>query len=1316
MNFNKSLVANFVGAAISVTAVGSVAASLNDVQHYDASQNTKLPTYVFAQKEKSEATVSGMKSQYDKQLGKTTFQWASQKQAKPNLSLVKAEQKFEAAADFYLNQLVGSSKSKLSIVQSVLSSVHDQNRGAVVTKYKQEVAGVEIFNREYNIMMDREFNLVASSGYFASSNAAKAGLAQLSSKEAFGDASSAISKAFVALGGDAKTINLSSGAENGQYTIFSAENLSNEKQLVGQPRAKKVFFELKGQLTAAYYVEVEMGKADSVDSNYYGFVIASQTGDILFKNNLTSHAADFTYRIYADVDGINKPWDSPHGNVIPAMEGEDDSSTYLDAPLVSLSSGPISTKDAWLADDATETVGNNVIAYVDAIAPDGFSNGDFTAEVTSANTFDYQYDKSKIENSMDNRKAAIVNLFYLNNFLHDWFYDHGFDEASGNAQAVNYERGGVEGDPLLAEVQDNSGFNNANMSTPSDGYSPRMQMYLWDSKDAVNGTDFGLTVNTHEDIGLLTSTQRSGFGQGQFSVSGNLVRITDSLEDADAGNTYTDGCEAATNGAELAGNIAVIDRGACAFTEKVLNAQAAGAIAVIVANNKDGDVPAPMGGSDDAAKIPNMGISENEGTAIYALLDADETVSVDMFNNKPYKASSWDNGIVAHEWGHYISNRLVGNASGLINNQGGSLGEGWGDFHALMLLANEADANQAGNELFQKAYSATSYVASFTKGIRAYPYSTDKEISPYTFADITVDPEVHGSGSVWASMLWDSYVALINDERHSFAQAESRMMDYLVAGYKMTPIAPTFTEARDALLAAAYANDEADYKLMLAAFAGRGLGLGAVSPSRYSTDHVGVVESDKTELATFTVDGHNLNVNYEGLTSGYCSNDNILDVGETGTVSFTVKNSGSSALSGLVGQIEVTSGHDVMLANDGIVTFDDVGLFASVTSESIEFILNDGATADTLAFTLTFPEVDEEIIADEHSLSTVVHMDFTDRDPVGNATGDDMETQATLVDFTENVMVGGDQAMGTFSLDSTYNWLFPVGDQYTFVQNNGFSSDVAFETKTMNVGYGEDFTISWWQYYEIEPTWDGGVVEVRVNGGDWADVTAMGGSFEGYGYIDVIDERAGHALAEKPAFTGFMEWPGGMETVNFGSALNGNEVQFRFRMVSDTNTAAFGWFIDNIGFTNVTNSIFSDVVAGDTFACDNRLPFVTVSDSVSSQTVNEGASVALTAEASDPNGDELTYTWVETSSTGVAITGADTASASFTAPEVASGSTTVELTLTVNDGTDSVVNNISVTVNDVPAPVTPTPKKSSGGSTSWLTLLLLPLALLRRRK
>ncbi len=61
--------------------------------------------------------------------------------------------------------------------------------------------------------------------------------------------------------------------------------------------------------------------------------------------------------------------------------------------------------------------------------------------------------------------------------------------------------------------------------------------------------------------------------------------------------------------------------------------------------------------------------------------------------------------IVAHEWGHYISNRLVGNANGLINNQGRSMGEGWADFHAMLMTVRDEDRNVPGNSQFQGVYA-----------------------------------------------------------------------------------------------------------------------------------------------------------------------------------------------------------------------------------------------------------------------------------------------------------------------------------------------------------------------------------------------------------------------------------------------------------------------------------------------------------------------------------------------------------------------------------------------------------------------------------
>ena len=212
-------------------------------------------------------------------------------------------------------------------------------------------------------------------------------------------------------------------------------------------------------------------------------------------------------------------------------------------------------------------------------------------------TFDYQYNTNQVESSVNNRKASIVNLFYMNNYLHDLFYDHGFDEASGNAQAKNYGRGGEEGDAIRAEVQDNSGFNNANMSTPADGRSPRMQMYLW--YNIYSAPEQPFTVNSPADIAGNYQTSDNVFSPGHANIpiapaiiQSDLVLYDDGTPEIGMTDN-ADACSAAINAAAINGKIAVVRRSdaeasggtPCPFTEKVKNAQNAGATAVIVVNN-----------------------------------------------------------------------------------------------------------------------------------------------------------------------------------------------------------------------------------------------------------------------------------------------------------------------------------------------------------------------------------------------------------------------------------------------------------------------------------------------------------------------------------------------------------------------------------------------------------------------------------------------------------------------------------------------------------------------------------------------------------
>ena len=95
-------------------------------------------------------------------------------------------------------------------------------------------------------------------------------------------------------------------------------------------------------------------------------------------------------------------------------------------------------------------------------------------------------------------------------------------------------------------------------------------------------------------------------------------------------------------------------------------------------------------------------------------------------------------------------------------------------------------------------------------------------------------------------------------------------------------------------------------------------------------------------------------------------------------------------------------------------------------------------------------------------------------------------------------------------------------------------------------------------------------------------------------------------------------------------------------------------------------------------ATGNRAPTVSAG---ADQTVGEGDAVTLAGTASDADGDALTYSWSQTDGPGVTLNGADTVTASFTAPDVAPGTTiTLTFQLTVTDGAASATDTVVVNV------------------------------------
>lgn len=141
----------------------------------------------------------------------------------------------------------------------------------------------------------------------------------------------------------------------------------------------------------------------------------------------------------------------------------------------------------------TITRGNNVLAQEDANGNNGTG-----ASPSGGATLDFDFPLDLTQAPSTYQNAALTNLFYWNNLMHDVWYKYGFNEAAGNFQSNNYGRGGTGNDYVLADGQDGSGTNNANFGTPAEGSSPRMQMYLWTTATPMRDGDLDNGIIAHE--------------------------------------------------------------------------------------------------------------------------------------------------------------------------------------------------------------------------------------------------------------------------------------------------------------------------------------------------------------------------------------------------------------------------------------------------------------------------------------------------------------------------------------------------------------------------------------------------------------------------------------------------------------------------------------------------------------------------------------------------------------------------------------------------------------------------------------------------
>jgi hypothetical protein len=500
----------------------------------------------------------------------------------------------------------------------------------------------------------------------------------------------------------------------------------------------------------------------------------------------------------------------------------------------------------------TNTFGNNVLAQEDANGDDGSG---IRAEGGASLNFDFTYGGQTLQPTAYT-SAATTNLFYMVNIMHDVWYRYGFDEVSGNFQKTNYGRGGtpsLTGDYVLADSQDGysqsvATLNNANFATPNDGTRPRVQMFMWD--DGAPPTEY-ITVNSPSSIaGPRVATANVFEGTDSIPIPTSPKGIASNLvlyQNNPTPPGYNSACQAPTNAAALIGKIALIKRGGCFFNLKVKNAQDAGAIGVIMMDSiPNSPVRLSMSSTGILGiTIPAVFVTKEIGDVFLAEM-ANGPVNVKLETPAGlylYADGDFDNGIIAHEFAHGISNRLTGGplkSTCLTSPE--QMGEGWSDWVALMMQLKTGDSGADPRGIGTYAINEPINGG----GIRNYPYSTNMVINPLTFADTNgktyIDPDdgiekvlVHTVGEVWAATLWDLTWAYIekygfNSNIYTGTGGNNKVMRLVLDAMKLQPCNPSYIQARNAIIAADQATTGGkDYCMIWKVFARRGLGVNASS-------------------------------------------------------------------------------------------------------------------------------------------------------------------------------------------------------------------------------------------------------------------------------------------------------------------------------------------------------------------------------------------------------------------------------------------------------------------------------------------------------
>jgi uncharacterized protein (TIGR03382 family) len=435
--------------------------------------------------------------------------------------------------------------------------------------------------------------------------------------------------------------------------------------------------------------------------------------------------------------------------------------------------------------------------------------------------------------------------------------------------------------------------------------------------------------------------------------------------------------------------------------------------------------------------------------------------------------------------------------------------------------------------------------------------------------------EVHNAGEVWAEALWEVYVALQKADT-DFLAVRAKMARYVVAGLAMTPTEASPMEVRDALLAVAAAESQADYDLMLAAFARRGFGSCAEPPPSASAGFVGLVESTiiagKPELEVL------------GFDDG-CDQDGVIDRGEVATAHVKVTNRGHAPLGNVVLTASTTT-RDVAF-------YDNANLEAPAATKLVAVgDLAPGEAKDVyiwVGFTKDQAGVSDPVQGDvELALSGEGACAQSVSFPLATRlNADDVSDASTTDTFDANdsTWIAGSpiwQHVRPTPLDGEWH-----GD------DAGQIDLAVLRTPRLKASASEPVRVTFEHKYSFEyadgTAYDGAAIELVTIDGNTEivrDISALASP----SYTGVI-AGTDNPLLGREGYVGRNPGYPGTETVTLDLGHQVAEQEFYLRFIIGTDPAAGdeGWTIDNVAFTGIVGKPFPSQV-GDDGNCSGEGP------------------------------------------------------------------------------------------------------------------------------